>query len=155
MPSGCSRIHQQSCIQPPVYFLCRAVLSFLSLNQLPIVSFGDEKIWRCIMRRAEERILVEAVSCHDERDTAFLLAAASAMLFSATLAVPAFAVLPVVASVALAGASLAALAARLPALNASRTRLSDLAGACMFVGVAAAIFSRPAQVVQTFDFLAR
>jgi hypothetical protein len=71
------------------------------------------------------------------------------MLLTATLAVPAFAVLPVLASVALAFAALAALAARWSVFKGHRLLLGDLAGACALVGVAAAIFSGPAQVVET------
>ena len=107
------------------------------------------------MRRGDERIRANVVARPDDRDAAFVFAAVSAMLFSVALAVPAFAILPVVASAALSCAALLALAARLPASRAGGLLLGDLAGACMLVAVAAAIFSQPAQIVQTFAFLAR
>jgi hypothetical protein len=106
------------------------------------------------MRRRCNRIEAGVAADPDGRNASVLfLASAAAMLLTTTLAVPAFAVLPLVASVALIGAALVSLVARWPTFKDDRSLLADFAGACAFVGVAAAIFSRPTQVLATVALL--
>ena len=107
------------------------------------------------MRRGPKRTEAKVAVCADDQSAPFVFAAAAAMLFSTTLALPTFAVLPVVASVALACAALVAVAARLTSFKDNRLLLGDLAGACALVGAAAAIFSGPAQIAQTFALFAQ
>ena len=105
------------------------------------------------MRRRRNKAEANVAVCVDDRNASFVFAVAAAMLLTTTLVVPTFAVLPVLASVALACAAVVALAARWPAFQGNRLLLSDLAGAFALVGVAAAIFSGPTQIVETFAFL--
>lgn len=107
------------------------------------------------MRRSVEKAWARSTVCRDQYNGSLVFASAAAMLFSTTLVIPTFAVLPVFASVSLAGAAFVVVAARLPAFKGSRQMLCDLAGACVLIGAAAAILSRPTQIVQTVALLGR
>lgn len=102
------------------------------------------------MRRHRKTIEVRVAVCPDDRNASIALFALMAALLTTMIVVPAVAVLPVVASAALACAALLSLAARAPGFKGRRGLLGDLAGASAFVGVAAAIFSAPTQIVETF-----
>ena len=91
----------------------------------------------------------------NDRNSLLGWASVTAILLTTMNTLPAFAVLPVIASVAMASALLTAVAARWSESASDRVLLTDLAGACALVGAAAGILSRPVQVVETVASLAR
>jgi hypothetical protein len=105
------------------------------------------------MRQRRNRAETKAEVYPNARNASVAFCApAVAMLLTTTLAVPSYAVLPVVATVALISAALGSIAAHWTTAE-DRRLVADLAGACAFIGVAAAIFSRPTQILATAAFI--
>ena len=107
------------------------------------------------MRQRLRKSVFKVAALTDDSASILFLALAMATLLTAMIALPTFAVMPIIASTAFACAMLFSLAAYWSDCKEQDRSLSDLAGAFALVGVAAAIFSGPAEVVETFAYLAQ